>query len=134
MFAAAAGLPILALLSMLAACPSAGGEARRAAERFVDEHYVTIDLEAAKRLCSGVAARKVEKELALTRGQAIDETTRKPKVHYRLQESRGGDDSPVFVFEGTIEVEDGGTFQRKWLVTTGRDGGSWKVSNFEEFE
>jgi hypothetical protein len=38
------------------------------------------------------------------------------------------------VFEGTIKVEDAGTFTRKWIITTRRDGELWKVSNFEEFD
>lgn len=123
---------VLALLA--SACHSDGAGARGVAERFLDQHYVHIDLQGAMPFCTGLALQKLHDEQRLTQGQQIDESTRKPTVHYRLLESKDDAEHPTFVFEGTIDVEDAGQFKRKWLITTRRDGDQWKVSNFEEFD
>ena len=117
-----------------AACQSDARSPRGVAERFVDQHYVHINLEAAKPFCAGLALQKLRDEQRLTEGQAIDESTRKPAVHYRLIETKDDAEHPTFVFEGTIDVDDAGQFKRKWMITTRRDGDAWKVSNFEEFD
>ncbi len=132
-------IPRRALVPLLlifagSACHSSNAGARGVAEQFVDQHYVHIDLEAAKPFCTGLALQKLRDEQRLTQGQQIDESTRKPTVHYRLIETKDDADHPTFVFEGTIDVDDAGQFKRKWLVTMRPDGDSWKVSNFEEFD
>ncbi len=129
-FAACVGV----LMTTGAACRSDDTTSLGVAERFVDQHYVEINLEAAKPFCVGLALKKLQEEQRLTRGQTIDESTRKPTVHYRLVDKKDDPEQPSFVFEGTIRVEDAGQFVRKWLVTTRRDGAVWKVSNFEEFD
>jgi len=119
---------------VFAACHSDPQSARGVAERFVDQYYVAINLDSAKPFCAGVALQKLQKEQQLTQGQVIDESTRKPTIHYRLIDKQGDAEHPAFVFEGTIQVEDAGSFTRKWLISTRRDGDAWKVSNFEEFD
>jgi hypothetical protein len=118
----------------LAACRTDEHSPLGVAERFVDQHYVQIDLEGAKPFCTGLALQKVEREQQLTHGQVIDDSTRKPTVRYRLLQSKDGGDHTSFVFEATIQVDDAGEFTRKWLISTRRDGALWKVSNFEEFD
>ena len=118
----------------LAACRADEHSARGVADRFVDQHYVEINLAAAKPFCTGLALKKVEDEQRLTAGQPIDESTRKPSVHYRLVETKEDGDTATFVYEGTIRVEDAGKFMRKWMITTRRTGERWMVSNFEEFD
>src|SRR5512139_1767411 len=120
---------ILLLLASLAVagCRADEKSSLGVAERFVDQHYVRIDLEGAKAFCSGVALKKLLDEQRLTQGQAIDESTRKPTVRYRLIQKTEEADQGSFVFEGTIHVEDAGQFVRKWLVTTRRDDDGWKV-------
>lgn len=122
------------LVATLPACRADEKSALGVAEHFVDQHYVQIDLEAAKPFCTGVALQKVQSEQRLTQGQTIDEATRKPTVRYRLLEKKDDGDHASFVFEGTIHVADAGKFTRKWLISTRRDGTLWKVSNFEEFD
>jgi len=123
------------LIAALMACHADEQSAVGVSERFVDAHYVSINLTAAAPFCTGVALRKLQEEQRLTHGQPIDETTRKPTVRYRLIDKREEDgDHATFVFEGTVQVEDAGRFTRKWLITTSRTGGVWKVSNFEEFD
>jgi len=126
-----AGL-LLALTAI--GCHADSNGPRNVAERFLDQHYVHISLEAAKSFCTGLALQKLGEEQRLTQGQQIDDSTRKPTVHYRLIETKDDAEHPSFVFEGTIDVDDAGQFKRKWLVTTRRDGDGWKVSNFEEFD
>ncbi|MFI5365617.1 MAG: hypothetical protein ACHQ4J_08340 [Candidatus Binatia bacterium] len=126
-------VPLLLALTLVA-CQADEHSARGVAERFVDQHYVEINLEGAKLFCTGLALKKLQDEQHLTQGQVIDESTRKPTVHYRLIDTKADGEQTTFVFEGTIRVEDAGSFTRKWLVTTRRDGDGWKVSNFEEFD
>ena len=126
---------IAASLCALAACRPGPDTAQGTAERFVDAHYVNINLVDAKQFCVGPALGKVEEEQRLTLGQTIDESTRKPHVGYSLVEKREeGADRASFLFEGTIRVEDGGTFTRKWMVTTRKESDGWRVSNYDESE
>ena len=127
---------VLALLALTAACRAGSDTARGVAERFIDEHYVRIDLRAAKAYCVGVARQKLEQEERLVEGYRIDEATRQPRVTYSLEEERReGTDRASYLFEGDIYAEGADVFKRHWLVMTRREGdGTWKVSNFEEFE
>lgn len=129
-------VPALLLSVALAACRAGPDTAQGVAERFLDEHYVRMDLGAAKQYCTGVALQKVEEESRLVGEQRIDESTRKPHVAYRLKEKASEEeDSASFLYEGTVRVEGADTFSRRWLVTTRRQpGGAWKVSNFSEYE
>jgi hypothetical protein len=106
------------------------------AERFLDDHYVRIDLPAARSHTVGAARAKVEEEQHLVGDQVIDASTRRPHVSYDLKEQREeGSDRVTFLFEGRIRVEDADTFTRRWLISTRKEpDGSWKVSNFQEFE
>ena len=122
------------LLALLAAgCAPDPATPRGTAERFLDAHYVRIDLPTALEFTSGVARRKVEDELRLVAGQAIDETTRKPSVHYRLlEEHPDGEHAVNYLYRGTISVEDADRFERRWLVTVRREEGGWRVTNYQE--
>ncbi len=119
---------------MLVACSPDERTAQGIAERFVDEHYVRINLAGTKPLCVGLASKKLEEEERLIGGQVIDDSTLKPKVHYKLIDKKEEGDRPSFVFEGRIQVDTDDTMVRKWIVTTRREGDAWKVSNFEEFD
>jgi len=113
-------------------CRSDPSSPRGVAERFLDAYYVQIDLAASSELAVGVAQSKIVRELELTRGVRIDADTRKPSIHYRLEDERGGEDAVRFVYRLTIVPEDAERFHRLVLLTL-RDGGSgWQVSNFEE--
>jgi hypothetical protein len=123
---------VLAVL-VLAACGPDPSTARGTAERFLDAHYVRIDLPATLELTAGVARHKVEEELDLVRDQPIDDSTRKPTVHYKLlEEHPDGDAAANFLYLGSIRVEDAGSFDQRWLVTVRRQDGGWKVTNFQE--
>lgn len=124
---------LLVLALALVGCRADPSTPRGLAERFLDAHFVEIDLPAALEFTSGVAHKKVEGEIALVGDQTIDATTRKPLVHYRLLEERAdGADAVSFVYRGTIRVEDADTFERRWLVTVRREGDAWRVTNYQE--
>ncbi len=108
--------------------------ARGVVDRFITAHYVAIDLKAAEPLCTGLALDKIRQEVQLTEGQQIDDTTRKPVVHYKLKAQRDAADHVEYLFRATIDVPDGGTFEKNWMVTARREGGVWKVSNFNEYD
>ena len=126
---------LLPLLLVALACHPDPSTARGTAESFLDAHFVRIDLPAALPFTSGLARHKVESEIELVRGQQIDETTRKPSVHYSmLEEHPDGADAVSFVYRGHIRVEDADSFERRWLVTVRRDADGWRVTNYQELD
>jgi hypothetical protein len=129
----AAFLPLLCAL-LVVGCRADPSTPRGTAELFLDAHFVHIDLPAARELTTGVARHKVEDEIRLVGGQLIDDTTRKPSVHYRLlEEHADGDHAVNYLYRGTIAVEDADRFERRWLLTVRFADGSWRVTNYQEF-
>ena len=124
---------ILPLLLVLAgACGRDLSTAQGVVEEFVDQHYVHIDLTKAKTLAVSLALHKVNEEIRLTDGQKIDASTQKPRVHYVLLEKQEGAQRASFLYEGTIQSDDGTSFTRKWLINARKEGDRWRVSNFTE--
>lgn len=120
------------LLMFIGACGRDLSTAQGVVEEFVDHHYVAIDLAKAKTLAVSLALSKVNEEIRLTAGQAIDASTQKPRVNYRLLEKKEGAERASYLFEGTIQSNDGTSFIRKWLITARKEGNQWRVSNFTE--
>jgi hypothetical protein len=129
-FIIGASFSLLALLA--GACGRDLTTAQGVAEEFVDHHYVAIDLQKAKTLAVSVALNKVNEEIRLTAGQKIDASTQKPRVHYALLEKKENEQRASFLYEGTIQSDDGTSFSRKWLITARKEGNQWRVSNFTE--
>ncbi len=125
----AAGLVALAIIGCVQR-----NSPRGVVDRFIEAHYMAIDLKSAEPLCTGLALDKLRKEMALTEGQQIDDSTRKPLIHYKLKAERDGQDHVTFLFLATIDVPDGGSFQKNWMITARRDGSDWKISNFNEYD
>jgi hypothetical protein len=107
---------------------------RAVVDRFIEAHYVAINLKSSERWCTGLALDKLHKEEALTLGQAIDDETRKPVIHYKLKGQRDGQDRVMYLFLATIDVPDGGSFEKKWMITARKEGEIWKVSNYSEYD
>jgi hypothetical protein len=132
------GRPIaicIVLATLAFACGRDLKTAQGVADEFVDQHYVNIDLQRAREYSVGLARDKIDDEIRLTRGQAIDAATRKPKVHYELIEKKQESDARIsFFYKGTIEVEDAPEFTRRWLVVARKEGDGWRVSNFTEYD
>jgi hypothetical protein len=119
----------------LSACRGDPNSARGIAERFLDAHYVEIDLQAAKPFCTGLALSRLEDEIRLTEGQQVDGETRKPYVHYRLVEEKPrGDKRTSLLYEATISVDGAGQFTKKLLLTMRQGEQGWRVANYSEFD
>jgi len=135
----AAGVPKLRWLIFLVVmvctigCKPAN-TSRGVVERFIEAHYIAMNLKSSERWCTGLALDKLHKEEALTMGQAIDDETRKPTIHYRLKDQRDGQDRVIYLFLATIDVPDGGSFEKKWMISARKEGPIWKVSNYIEYD
>ena len=121
-------LPLLAV----AACGRDMNTAQGVVEEFVDQHYVKVNLPGAKAYAVSLALDKVNEEIRLTAGQKIDDSTQKPHVNYKLLEKKENDKRASFLYEGTIQSDDGTSFIRKWLIAARKEGAHWRVSNFSE--
>jgi hypothetical protein len=126
------GRILFGLLLLIGACGRDLSTAQGVAEEFVDNHYVRIDLPKAKTLTMSLALHKINEEIRLTTGQKIDASTQKPRVHYTLIEKKEGAERASFLYEGSIQSEDGTSFTRKWLINARKEGSQWRVSNFTE--
>lgn len=123
-----------ALLPALAGCQGEGDTTPQgAAEAFIDRHYVEIDLAKARELTAGLARSKIDEELRLTSGQAIDVGTRKPRVYYKLLQKRESGGRTAFVYELTVRPDGGGEFTRKLMIRVRREEAGWRVSNYMEY-
>jgi len=125
-------LPFLAWTIFLYGCGRDLGTAQGVADEFVDQHYVNFDLQKAKAYAVSLALDKVNEEIRLTAGQKIDASTQKPKINYRLLEKKEGERRASFLYEGTIQSDDGSSFTRKWLIAARKESDQWRVSNFTE--
>jgi hypothetical protein len=127
-----AALIIVAMLSASACTPE--NSPRGVVDRFIAAHYIAINLKASEPYCVGLALDKLHQEEKLTEGQTIDESTRKPVIHYKLKAERDGPDHITYLFRATIDVPDGGSFEKNWMITARKQGDAWKVSNFSEYD
>jgi hypothetical protein len=125
-------LPFLVWSLFVNGCGRDLGTAQGVANEFVDQHYVNFDLQKAKAYAVSLALDKVNEEIRLTAGQKIDASTNKPRINYRLLEKKEGERRASFLYEGTIQSDDGSSFTRKWLIATRKDADQWRVSNFTE--
>jgi hypothetical protein len=126
-------LLLVSAVALLAACKPANTP-RAVVDRFIEAHYLAINLKSSERWCTGLALEKLHQEEALTAGQSIDDETRKPTIHYKLQQERDGQDRVMYLFLATIDVPEGGSFDKKWMITARKDGEIWKVSNYSEYD
>lgn len=124
----------LMVAALNAAACTRSNSPRGVVDRFITAHYMAIDLRAAEPLCTGLALDKLHQEMTLTQGQPIDDTTRKPVIHYRLKAERDAPDHIQYVFRATIDVPEGGSFEKNWMITARKEGETWKVSNFSEYD
>ena len=127
----------LAVVVLVAAtsfgCRADPSTARGTAERFLDAHYVEIDLPRALPFTSGLARHKVEEEIELVKGVEIDDTTLKPIVRYSLlEEHPDGEGGTKFLYRGKIVVEGSDGFERRWLVTVRQEPPGYRVTNYQE--
>ena len=123
--------------ALLLACVGCKGDGdttpRGVAEVFLDWHYVEIDLPRSREFTVGLARSKVDEQIRLTSGFAIDAGTRKPRVYYKLLERREAGGRIAFVYRLTIRPEDAGEFYRRLLIRVREEESGWRVSNYTEY-
>lgn len=125
-----------ALLLLLASGGCRGGgdaTPQGVAEAFLDWHYVEIDLPRSREYTVGLARSKVDDQIRLTSGHAIDAGTRKPRVYYKLLEQREAGGRTAFVYRLTIRPEGADEFSRSLLIRVRREEAGWRVSNYMEY-
>ncbi len=128
------GVLCAVLLLACVGCKSDGDTTPRGvAEVFLDRHYVEIDLPGSREFTAGLARSKVDEQIRLTSGFAIDAGTRKPRVYYKLLERREAGGRIAFVYRLTIRPEDAGEFSRKLLIRVREEESGWRVSNYMEY-
>jgi hypothetical protein len=124
---------LFVLMTVMTAC-TPPNSARGVVDRFIEARYILIDNEQMQSVCTGLALDKIHEEMKLTEGQSIDQSTRKPVVHYTLQKTRVEGEKTTFLFKARIDVPEGGTFNKFWMITAKKDGDTWKVSNYTEYD
>jgi hypothetical protein len=108
---------------------------RAVSEDFIYNYYQHADQAAALQLSHGLAAEKLEEEIARVRevrgpGQQIDEM---PKIEYELI---GHEEEPthvLFNYRLTIEIRGTTSHKRNIVINTEQIDGQWKVVNFDEY-
>ena len=125
---------LIVLTITLAAGCTQSNSSRGVVDRFIAAHYIAIDLKAAEPMCTGLALDKLHQEMKLTAGQEIDATTRKPIIHYTLKAERKEAERITYLFRATIDVPDGGSFDKNWMITARVQGGNWMISNYSEYD
>ena len=126
-------LALFVLITVMASC-TPPNSARGVVDRFIEARYILIDSNQMQAVCTGLALDKIHEEMKLTEGQSIDQSTRKPVVHYSLEKTRSDGDKTTFLFKARIDVPEGGTFKKYWMITAKKDGEVWKVSNYSEYD
>jgi len=124
---------LLGMLIIAGGCERDLTTSRGVVEEFLDQHYVSINLDKSRDYTIGLARKKVEDEISLTSGVAIDASTRTPRVYYELVERRERRGRLAYLYELTIQPEDADEFTRRVLVRVRQQDGSWRISNFMEY-
>ena len=104
-------------------------------EDFIYNYYQRADQKAALQLSHGLAAEKLEDEIARvsevrSQDQQIDEM---PKIEY---EPIGKEEEPthvLFNYRLTIKIRGTTTHTRNVVINTEQINGKWKVVNFDEY-
>jgi hypothetical protein len=127
-------LYLLALIFLILAC-SNRNTPQAVSEDFIYNYYQHADQAAALQLSHGLAAEKLEDEIARVSevrdpGEQIDEM---PKIEYKLI---GKEEEPTYVlfnYRLTIEIRGTTTHTRNIVINTEQIDGRWKVVNFDEY-
>lgn len=128
-------LHLFVLIFLMLAC-SNRNTPRAVSEDFIYNYYQHADQEAALQLSHGLAAEKLEDEIARVRevrqpGEQIDEM---PKIEYELIGKEEATTHALFNYRLTIKNRSGTTTHtRNIVINTEEIDGRWKVVNFDEY-
>ncbi len=131
-----------ALLLALGACGQVG-ERESVAREFMEAYYVRADLPAARKVATGLALQKIDREIELRKEagdtQPSPEAAGERLVTFQVLEERSRTEGrSAFLFDLLIGAEPI-SFKRRTLIILGRTGGSgeregWIVVNFSEID
>ena len=125
---------LLLFILLILAC-SNRNTPRGVSEDFIYNYYQRADQAAALQLSHGLAAEKLEEEIARVRevrapGQQIDEM---PKIEYEAVGREENPTSVLFNYKLTIKTRGTTTHTRNVIIHTEQINGEWKVVNFDEY-
>ena len=108
---------------------------RAVSEDFIHNYYQRADQAAALLLSHGLAAQKLEDEIARVSevrdpGQQFDEV---PNITYEPIGKEEEAAHVLFNYQLTIKISDTTTHTRKVVIQTEQINGRWKVVNFDEY-
>ena len=125
----------LLLLTLLVLACSNRNSPRAVSEDFIYNYYQRADQAAALLLSHGLAAQKLEDEIARVSevrepGQQFDEV---PDMTYEPIGEEEDEAHVLFNYQLTIKISDTATHTRKVVIQTEQIDGRWKVVNFDEY-
>ena len=125
---------LLVLLLFILAC-SNRNTPRAVSEDFIYNYYQHANQEAALKLSHGLAAEKLEAEIARVRevrgpGEQVEEM---PKMEYTLIGKEEESTYTLFNYKLSIKARGTTTHTRNIVINTEEIDGEWKVVNFDEY-
>lgn len=127
--------PYFLVFTLLILACSNRNNPRDVSEDFIYNYYQHADQAAALQLSHGLAAEKLEEEIARVRevrgpGEMVDEM---PKMKYELIGKEEESTHVLFNYKLTIEIRGATTHSRNIVINTEQIDGRWKVVNFDEY-
>ena len=125
---------LLLFLLLILAC-SNRNTPQAVCEDFIYNYYQHANQAAALQLSHGLAAQKLEDEIARVSkvrvpGEQLDEM---PKIEYELIGKEEDSAQVLFNYKFTINMRGTATHTRKVVIHTEQIDGRWKVVNFDEY-
>ena len=125
---------LLTFIFLILAC-SNRNTPQAVCEDFIYNYYQHADQTAALQLSHGLAAEKLEAEIARVRevrapGEKMDEM---PKIEYERIGKEEDAAHVLFNYKLTIKIRGTTTHIRKVVIHTEKIDGRWKVVNFDEY-
>ncbi|MFT4571485.1 MAG: hypothetical protein ACI8TX_002722 [Hyphomicrobiaceae bacterium] len=133
-------VPFLLLFVLILPACRASSPAQASAERFLDAHYVRMNLALSHELAEGVARLKIAKEIELVSELTDQERPTMPRVHYSLQSDslhseHDGEGAVIFQYRLRIESAGSSSALEKLVLLTVREpvaGEGFVVTNFSD--
>ena len=106
------------------------------ARDFMEAYYVRTDLVAASQLADSLAQEKVKSSESLRNGLIPDRNAHQPRVSWKLLESQQQDEgSATYLYRVDFKPDQAAAVHKKALLRIRqREGGSWKVTQFTDFD
>lgn len=120
----------LILLGLTQGCVGSGPEA--VADRFMEAYYAAANMGEALQFADGLAAKKIQDQQLLLRGQTGPQSSPGRRVTFSRIENATMEGKLFFRYEVRIDVQGGGSFTRKSLLAMGQGPNGWRVTNFSE--